>query len=151
MVKKATSNKQKVMSNKQKLTSNKQRAKSSTSFCSTNLRGNLPWHHCIRSSETLSSFGNSTGCLQLSLKHDLCKLPPTQSTPFYSKKRSNREVIEFSFSLLPSSLWLSLYPKDLISAANFLACTIFITLIYTYLSELLLIVSPHHFTFSFFP
>ena len=33
------------------------------------------WHHYIMCSVTLSSFGNSTGCLQASFKYDLCKLP----------------------------------------------------------------------------
>ena len=74
---------------------------------------------------TLPSFGNSTGCVQRSFKYDLCNLPPTQSTASSSKKGSNWKIFEFPFSQLSPSLLQTLGHKDLISAANFLAFTIF--------------------------
>ena len=94
------------------------------------------------SSVILSSFSNSTGCLQPSFKYDLRNLPPTQSTPSSSKKGSYWEIFECPFSLLSLSLLQSLGLKDLISAANFLAWTIFMTSIYASWSKLLLIISP---------
>ena len=94
------------------------------------------------SSVILSSFGNSTGCLQPSFKYDLRNLPPRRSTPSSSKKRSNWEIFEFPFSLPCPSLLQSLGLKDLISAANVLACTIFMISISPSLSKLLFIFSP---------
>ena len=100
------------------------------------------WHHWIMSSVILSSFGNSTGCLQPSFKYDLRNLPPRRSTPSSSKKRSNWEIFEFPFSLPCPSLLQSLGLMDLISAANVLACTIFMISISPSLSKLLFIFSP---------
>ena len=91
-------------------------------------------------SVTLSSFGNRTGYLQPSLKYDLHNLPPTRNTPSSSKKRSNWKIFEFLFSILSSSL--SHGVKNLISAANSLACTRFMISISASLSKLLLIISP---------
>ena len=94
------------------------------------------------SSVIVPSFGNSTGCLQPSFKDDLRNLHPTQSTPSSSKKGSNWEIFECPFSLLSLSLLQSLGLKNLISAANFLAWTIFMTSISASWSKLLLIISP---------
>ena len=85
--------------------------------------------------------GNSTGCLQPSFRYDLPNLSPTQSTPSSSEKGSKWEIFEFPYSLLSLSLLQSLGLKELISAANFLVCTIFMISISVCLSKLPLIIS----------
>ena len=102
------------------------------SFSSLPPCAHFGWHHCIMSSVTLSSFGNSTGCLLPSFKYDLHNLTPTRST----KMNPSGKPLNSCLNYLLHHCDCSISPTHLVD------CTIFMISISACLNKLLLIIWP---------